>query len=86
MSNVEMLEPATEDRFHPDPERSYTNERKNGLLHFAAGGKGDRAAPLMRRLADERSRVSVHRLTGIIHAGEDIRRRAEIPKFLRRME
>ena len=24
MSNVEMLEPATEDRFHPDPERSYT--------------------------------------------------------------
>ncbi len=34
---------------------------------FAAGGKGDRAAPLMRRLADERSRVSVHGLTGMIH-------------------
>ncbi len=32
---------------------------------LAAGGKRDRAAALMRRLADERSRVSVHGLTGI---------------------
>ncbi len=41
-----------------------TSARTDSCI-FAAGGKGDRAAPLMRRLADERSRVSVHGLTGI---------------------
>ena len=41
-----------------------TSARTDSCI-FRAGGKGDRAALLMRRLADERLRVSVHGLTGI---------------------
>ncbi len=41
-----------------------TSARTDSCI-LAAGSKGDREPPLMRRLADERSRVSVHGLTGI---------------------
>ena len=52
-------------RLFPEDPLIPTSARTDSCL-FTAGGKGDRAAPRMRRLADERSRVSVHGLTGII--------------------